>query len=135
MALKGDLRSLRNLKRMLSNLPITTAALIARSSAPEVSALAREAFDGGRTVYGSTRPRGVDGRELTLVKSGASRRAVRFEATGTQMRTAVLPRYTRYLIGKYDVLPNGPLPAVWRERMTEIAARILQRQLAERDAP
>jgi hypothetical protein len=71
----------------------------------------------------------VDGKELSLVKSGATRKAMAFVANGTQMRTAVLPRYTKYLIGKYDVLPNGPLPAEWRERMTAIAAAVLHGQI------
>lgn len=129
MALQGDLRSLRSLKRVLARLPITVSARIAERGAPEATALALGAFDGGRTVYGASRPRGVDGEALTLVKSGASRRALRFEATGTQMRTAVLPRWTKYLIGRYDVLPNGPMPAEWRERMTAIAAEVLHAQI------
>lgn len=129
MALQGDLRSLRSLRKAIAKIPITAAARLASRGAPEVSALAREAFDGGRTVYGSTRPRGVDGRELTLVKSGATRRAVRFEANGTQMRTAVLPRYTKYLIAAYSVLPNGPLPQVWRERLREIASKVLHAEI------
>ncbi len=129
MALKGDISTLRALKRSLAKLPLTTAATIARYAAPEVSALTREAYDADRTVYGKPRPRGVDGDKLDLVRTGASRRATRFEATGTQMRTAVLPRYTKYLIGKYDVLPNGPLPALWRERMTEIAARVINERI------
>lgn len=129
MALKGNLGTLRDLKRSLQQLPLTTAATIARHGAPEVSALARTAFDGGKTVYGQERPRGVDGQELALVRTGASRRAAQFTAEGTRMRTHVLPRYTKYLIGKYDVLPNGPLPAAWRERLTEIAAQVINAQI------
>lgn len=125
MALQGDLRTLQSLKRALQKLPITSTARIAARAAPAMSALAAEAYDGGRTVYGSPRPRGVDGRALTLVKSGASRDAIQFRATGRDIRTAPLPRYTKYLIGRYDVLPNGPLPQAWRERMTEIAAQVL----------
>jgi hypothetical protein len=129
MGLKGDTRSLQSLRRALAKLPLTASARIASAAAPAVSALAREAYDGGRTVYGGARPKGVDGKPLDLVKSGASRRAAQFAAEGTRMRTAVLPRYTRYLIGKYDVLPNGPLPVTWQERLREIAARVLHAQI------
>lgn len=125
MALTGDLRTLRSLKRALAKLPITATARIAARAAPEMTALAGAAYDGGRTVYGSQRPRGVNGQELSLVRTGASRDAMAFRATGRDIRTAPLPRYTKYLIGKYDVLPNGPLPQAWRERMTEIAAQVL----------
>lgn len=121
----AGLRSLRALKQALSKLPITATARIAERAAPEMSELAGGAYDSGRTVYGKARPRSVDGRELSLEKTGASRRAMRFSATGRDIRTAILPRYTKYLIGKYDVLPNGPLPLEWRERLREIAARVL----------
>lgn len=127
--MKGDLRSLRSLKRALQKLPATATARIARHAAPAMSELARSAFDGGRTVYDKARPRGVDGGELSLVRTGSSRDAMAFRATGRDIRTAPLPRWTKYLIGKYDVLPNGPLPQAWRERMTDIAARVLHAQI------
>ena len=132
MALKGDVRSLQSLKRALQKLPITASARIAARAAPEMSALARSSFDGGRSVYGPARPRGVDGGELTLERTGATRRALEFVATGRDIRLTRLPRYTKYLIGKYDILPNGPLPASWRERMTEIAAQVLYDQIHNR---
>lgn len=129
MALKGDVKSLQQLRRALQQLPLTTAATVARYAAPEVSALARAAYDGGKSVYGPDRPRGVDGQELSLVKTGASRAATQFVAEGTRMRTRVLPRYTKYLIGKYDVLPNGPLPVSWQDRLREIAARVINERV------
>ena len=131
MGLKGNLNTLRSLKHALQQLPKTASARIASQAAPEVSALTRAAFDDGHTVYGQERPRGVDGQELALVKSGATREAVRFVANGTQMRTAVLPRYTKYLIAKYECLPPGraPLPLAWRERMNAIAEQVLRGQL------
>lgn len=130
MALKGNLRSLQSLRRAVAKLPRTAAARIAAQAAPEVSALTQQAFNSDMTVYGSPRPRSVeDGKQLTLVRTGASRDALRFVAEGTRMRTATLPRYTRFLIGRYDVLPNGPLPAAWRERLNEIAAIVLHDQI------
>ena len=128
-ALKGDLRSLESLKRALRKLPITASARIAARAAPVITALAGGAYDSGTTVYGRPRPLGVDGKALSLERTGASRRAMAFIATGRDIRTARLPRYTRYLIGKYDVLPNGPLPAEWRARMTDIAAQVLLDQI------
>lgn len=129
MALQGDLRSLRAVRKALAKLPITASARIAQRAAPGVSNLAREAYDSGRTVYGLPRPKSTDGKDLDLVRTGASRRAAQFTAEGTQMRTHVLPRYTRYLIGRYDVLPNGPLPQAWQALLRETAAQIIHAEL------
>ena len=119
------LRSIQSLKRALSKAPITSVARIAARAAPAMSALAGEAYDGGRTVYDSPRPRGVDGQGLSLERTGATRAALNFVATGRDIRTARLPSYAKFLIGKYSVLPNGPLPVAWRERLREIAAAVL----------
>jgi hypothetical protein len=129
VALKGDIRSLGALKRALRNMPITASARIAARAAPEITTLAGGAYDSGHTVYGLPRPQGVNGDELTLERTGKSRAAMRFSATGRDIRTVPLPRYTKYLIGKYDVLPNGPLPPIWRETITDIAAQVLHAQI------
>jgi hypothetical protein len=125
MALQGDVRTLRALAKALRKLPITASARIAARAAPEMTSLAGGAYDAGQTVYGSARPRGVDGNHLALERTGTARRAMQFHSTGTQVRTAKFPEYVRYLIGKYDVLPNGPLPQTWRDRLTEVAAQVL----------
>lgn len=129
MGLKGDVRSIKNLRQQLAALPITVSARIAAHSAPEISARTAEDFNAGRTVYGKPRPSSVNGGELSLERTGATRRALRFIATGRDIRTAHLPRYTKYLIGKYDVLPNGPLPAEWRARLGLIAERVIREEL------
>lgn len=116
-------------------MPVTTAARIAARAAPEMSSLARSAFDAGRTVYGSPRPRSADGKALTLEKTGRTRASLQFAATGRDIRLTRLPGYAVYLIngprGQPDryILPNGPLPVEWRDRMTEIAAGVLHDQL------
>lgn len=119
------LRSINALKVALKKLPITATARIAARAAPTMSGLAGDAYDSGQTVYGTARPQSVNGGSLSLKKSGASRTAMAFIATGRDIRTRILPKYTKYLIGKYDVLPNGPLPAKWRETLTDLAARVL----------
>lgn len=129
MALHGDTRTLRSLQRALKKLPITASARIAARSAPAMSELARSAFDSGESVYGPARPRGVDGQRLTLEKTGRTRGSLDFAATGRDIRLVRLPNYARFLIGKYDILPNGPLPLSWRERMTRIAAEVLHAEI------
>ncbi len=131
MGLKGDVRSIRNLRQRLNALPITVAAEVSAQAAPAITTRAGEAYDSGRTVYGKPRPHGVDGKQLSLERTGASRRAMAFIATGRDIRTARLPRYTKYLIGKYDVLPNGPLPAEWRTKLAAIASDVIDARVRE----
>lgn len=125
----AGLRSIRSLKKALQRLPITATARIAARVAPTMSDLAQGAHASGQTVYGRPRPKGVDGDSLSLERTGATQRALHFIATGRDIRTTTLPKYARFLIGKYDLLPNGPLPATWRERMRDIAARVLYDEL------
>ncbi len=129
MALVGNPRTLQALKRALAKLPFTATARIAARSAPAMSELATQAFDGGESVYGGARPASVDGAALTLTRTGATRAALQFIATGRDIRLTRLPRYTKYLIGKYGLLPNGRLPVAWRDRITEIAVQTLHDEL------
>jgi hypothetical protein len=110
-------------------MPVSVSARIASRAAPVTTDLAGSAYDSGRTVYGSARPLSAEGQPLDLVRTGASRAAMRFIATGRDIRTALLPRYTRYLIGRYDVLPNGVLPATWSGALTTIAREEIEAQL------
>jgi hypothetical protein len=125
----AGVRSIRALQRALKRMPITTSARIAARYAPVATQLAQDAHGYGRTVYGTPRPRGVDGQALTLERTGAAKRALQFVATGRDVRIPVMPRYVKYLIGTYRILPNGPLPAEWRERITRIAAEVLYAEL------
>lgn len=125
----AGLRSIRALKKALTQLPITASARIAARYAPVATQLARDAHASGRTAYGAARPLGVDGKALTLDRTGDTKRALSFVATGRDVRLTQLPRYAKYLIGKYDLLPNGPLPTAWRERIREIAAHVLHEEI------
>lgn len=85
-----------------------------------MTGLAGEAYDGGKTVYGEARPLGASGQPLSLEASGATRRTLRFTATGTVVRCVLGTRWAKYLIGKYAILPNGALPAGWSRRLDQL---------------
>lgn len=130
------LRSINALKRALKSLPVTSVARIAARAAPAMSELAQGAHATGKTVYDRPRPRGVDGDPLSLERTGATKSALQFVATGRDIRTVKLPRYAKYLIGKYGLLPGGKgaLPPAWRDRLREIAAHVLHDEI-HRSAP
>ena len=119
MGLRGDLRYVRELPSRLRAAPRTVAAAVAAKAAPALTTLTQQAFSGGVDVYGAPRPDGVDGQPLTLRRTGETERDLRFASTGTIVRNVAGPRYLKYLIGKYGVLPGGnsPIPGEWSRKI------------------
>jgi hypothetical protein len=120
MALKGNLSPLRGLKQTIRALPLTVAADVSKRAAPALTGLTQQAFGSNQTVYGDARPAGVDGQALSLVKSGATRDALRFISIGTVVRCVLPTRYAKYLIGRYGVMPSGALPAKWSAKLAQL---------------
>jgi len=129
VALRGNLRTLKDLKSTLRRLPVTVAHDIAQRAAPDLTTRSQEAFDSGQTVYGAPRPRGVDGGALTLSKSGQTRREIHFRVTGTIIRCVLGTRWAKYLIGKYEILPNGRIPEGWSTSLRTIASEEIRKKL------
>lgn len=119
-ALKGNLASLKALKQTIRTRPVTIAADVARRAAPAMTGLATDAFASDRTVYGEARPESTHGGSLSLVKSGATRDALRFVSIGTIVRCVLPTKWARYLIGKYGILPNGALPVAWSRKLDQV---------------
>jgi len=118
--LKGNVGDLRKLTQRLNKLPMTMVHSVAQRSAPVLSGETKSAFASKRSVYGDAYPDGKDGEQLTLVDSGLTRDTISFSATGTRIRAVLAPKYTKYLIGKYNILPNGPMPVTWVNEMQQI---------------
>lgn len=115
--------SIRDFKDRLRRLPLSVSHEIAQQAAPLLTAFAQQAFDTGVNVYGDARPEGKDGRELTLVDTGKTRDTLKFEVNGTIIRCHLGPRYAKYLIGKYKILPVGDrtaMPVNWRRALDEL---------------
>lgn len=128
---KAAARSFRGLRQELGALPITVSQAIAQRAAPELTRRARAAYLSGKTAYGDDRPEGVDGAALTLMRTGATFRTLRFVQSGTIVRCALGTRYAKYLIGKYRVLPVGDLtamPAAWARAIDQIVADEVSRR-------
>jgi len=121
-ALKGNPAALKTVRARLQDLPRTFAADVARRAAPDLTDLAQGSFDSGRSVYGDARPLGVDGNPLDLRRTGAAEAVIRFVAIGSVVRTPVFPKYFKYLIAKYGVMPGGnaAIPAAWSDRIGQI---------------
>lgn len=124
MGLKGNLQSIRSVKKRLLLATVTIAHDVAKNSAPILTNNTRAAFKSGKTVYGAPRPPSVSGQPLTLRKTGLTEASLAFVATGTILRARLGAKYARYLIGKYDVLPNGPLPESWRRDLSQVVSEV-----------
>lgn len=122
MGLKGNPQRIKTFAAQLRALPITLAAAVAEKAAPAMTELTTSAYDGGKTVYGDARPKAESGGNLDLEESGDTRAQVRFVRIGTIVRCSLGTLYAKYLIGKYKILPNGPVPAVWRAKLDAILA-------------
>jgi hypothetical protein len=130
---KGN-QALAQLKRDLAAMPVSMAHDVARQVAPVLTMLAQQSFDAGVNVYDDARPVGVRGQSLSLVRSGATRRTVRFVANGTIVRCVLPTKYAKYLIGKYGILPNGKPPIRWTRSIDTIAASAWRARAAQAGA-
>lgn len=107
-------------------MPLSLAHEVAFRAAPVLTTAAAASFDAGRTVYGDARNQGVKGGALTLVRSGDTRRTVKFVSNGRIVRCVLGTPYAKYLIGRYGILPNGnaAMPHAWRTSLDGIVAGI-----------
>ena len=122
--------SIREFKQRLAKLPLSVAHSIAQQAAPLLTRFAQEANARRENVYGDSYPVGADGAQLSLVLTGDTRRTLRFVVNGTIIRCALGPRYAKYLIGKYKILPIGDrtaMPANWRRALDELVRTVIGR--------
>jgi hypothetical protein len=125
--------SFQDIKARLRALPTSMAHDVARSAAPVLTAMAREAFASGVNVYGDERPTGVDGRFLDLRDTGATEASLLFVANGSIMRCVLGPKYAKYLIGKYKILPIGDrtaIPVAWYREIVRLTGVAFGRRAA-----
>ena len=123
--------SLKDLSISLRRLPITLAADVARASADTMTALAQRTFDSSANAYGIAWIPGAEGQEITLRKSGALARGIRYVAIGTKLRMALTVRYAKYQVGKRRVAPGQgePLPKDYADALKAAAAKAISEAL------
>jgi hypothetical protein len=122
-ALKGNISELNRLSRRVQAFPTTLAHAVASKAAPTLTMAATASFASKRSVYGEAYgTSNVTGEQLTLSKTGLTGSTLRFVATGTVVRCVLGPRYARYLIGNYRILPMGRMPVDWANRIKAIVA-------------
>lgn len=114
----------RRVKRVRTQLRGRAAAGIAR----EFTRLTRKAYDTGRQVNGAPRPLGVAGNKLTLVRTGETRRGLRYASRRGKVSIR-LAGASQYLL-RYGILPTRELPPKWTRAASAVVRRVAT-QLAE----
>lgn len=112
--LQQGITSINRLKRAIRELPKHMQESVAEDAAGYLDIKIREDFAKARTVYDTPRPLSVDGKPLSLVRTGMIKQTLAFTAIGTIVRAELSTKYARYLIGKYKILPQR-LPVAWRQ--------------------
>lgn len=123
MATSADLRELAAALDDLDAVPTDTAARVASP----LQRLLLADFRGGRTAYGASRPRGVNG-PVTLHDTGAADASLRVVAQGAGVRAEMTVGYARFL-ARFQPLPTGPLPAAWARVIDREAVEAIERRL------
>jgi hypothetical protein len=104
---------------------------VAEEAAPAITQLATQSFEKSETPYGLNWVPGVDGQVVTLRKTGALQRYIRYVAIGTKLRVSLGVRYAKYQIGKRPVFPRqgGELPESYSQVLERTAVRIVKEEL------
>lgn len=121
--IRGNPNLARFWKEQFRGVPAKIEAECAILIAREFQRRARDAFTRGVDVYGKARPASAEGGKLYLIESGLTKGTLGFVAERGRVRSTISQAgYVKYLIGKYRILPNGPLPEAW----VAAANRIIQ---------
>lgn len=128
MSFKGDLSSLRAFSSSLRGLGSGILAnRVAAIAAPKITALAKQTFDASQQADGTPWLPDAGGKRVTLRKSGAMVRALRYVAIGPKLRVALTTSYAKYQIGKRPVFPTqgSPLPKPYRDELAAASREAL----------
>ena len=138
--MRGGIDSINRLKGKIRDLPLNLRTAVAKDASGWLDIAIRDDFKSGETVYDTPRPLGVNGQKLTLVdprsapktsrkwrkskgtyphKGQHVRDSIGFTQNGTIIRAQLGQKYARYLVGKYQILPQL-IPASWRAYLTQL---------------
>ena len=124
-------RSLRQFSDDLKRLPKVVAFKVAERAAPVITALAKETFDASETPEGKAWAPGKKGKTITLVKTGALQRWIKYVAIGSRIRVSLGVPYAKFQIGKRPVFPRqaGDLPESYQRALQRIAVQVVKEEM------
>lgn len=134
MSFASNLASLKTFSAGLRKLPRVVAQRVATESAPAITSAAAATFAAGEDPYGIPWVPGADGKPVTLRKTGALARTVRYVAIGALLRVVLGVPYAKYQIGKRPVFPRqgGALPPAYTKELQTATERVARSVLEGR---
>lgn len=125
------MKSLAQFANDLRALPRAVALKVAARAAPRITKLAEQTFDAGESPYGVAWDPSVDGKRVTLRKSGALFKFIRYVPAGAKLRVVLGVPYAKYQVGKRAVYPrqDSPLPNDYVDALKAAAAEVIKEEL------
>lgn len=129
--LSGNLESLRAFSKSLRRVPVVVAHKVATASAPAITSAATATFEASANAYGVSWLPGADGRRITLKKSGALAKFIRYVAIGSKLRVSLGVPYAKFQIGRRPIFPpqGAPLPAAYVRTLQQTASDVIRAEL------
>jgi hypothetical protein len=126
-----SLQSLAKFSADLRRLPRVVATKVAEAAAPAITKLAATSFSSSEDPYGAPWAPGSDGGKVSLRKTGALSRFIRYVAIGTKLRVSLGVPYAKYQIGRRPVYPKqgAPLPTDYVRTLERTAVDVVRQEL------
>jgi len=124
-------RSLRQFSEDLKRLPKVVAFKVAERAAPIITALAKETFDASETPEGKSWTPGKTGKTITLRKTGALEKFIKYVAIGSKLRVSLGVPYAKFQVGKRPVFPRqgGDLPPAYTRALERVAVAVVKEEM------
>ncbi|MCL2777723.1 MAG: hypothetical protein FWD73_06935 [Polyangiaceae bacterium] len=118
----------------IRRLPRRVAMRIAEECAPILTELSLQTFNASETPYGVPWDPSDEGNTVTLVKTGALKKTIKYVAIGTKLRVSLGVPYAKYQIGKRPVFPTqgGQLPQSFVAALQRKAVEICREEFGGR---
>ncbi len=119
------MKSIKRIAQKLRAIPLEIAKKVATAAAPVLTEMSLETFDAQQSPAGRRWKPGIDGKLVTLVKSGTLRAGLRYVVVdGTKLRVSLGAPYARYQIGKRKVFPaQRRLPVAYTRALQDLVTQ------------
>lgn len=126
--------SLKQFAEDLRRLPRVVAQKVAERAAPALTAIAEATADASENAYGQPWAAGKHGQRVTLNRTGALLKFIRYVAIGTKLRVALGVPYAKYQVGKRPIFPrqDAALPDEYSQVLERAAVQVVKEELGSR---